>query len=85
MITPRQLQRLAEEKTAADPALVRSLLAGGAGAVAGAVPAALLMRAHDEATRERTRNTAFGAGLATGTVAPDLIRGLHALAQGGSL
>lgn len=78
----RRLQRLAEEKTAADPALVRSLLAGGAGVAAGAIPAALLMRSHDQAARERARNTAFGAGLATGTVAPDLIRGLHALAQG---
>lgn len=64
-----------------DPALTRNLLAGGAGAVAAGVPIALIMKAHENAARERARNVGFGAGAATGLAAPHIVHGLSDIMQ----
>jgi hypothetical protein len=90
MLDPRNialyeaLRREAEAKTASiDPALLKRLLLAGAGGLAvGAVPAALITHRVDEAARERTRNRAFGAGMATGMAAPSIMRGLLHVARG---
>lgn len=68
-----RLKQAAETKAAADPALVKALLAGGAGALLGGG----LMHAHDEAARERARNVGFGAGVATGMAGPQIVDALH--------
>lgn len=73
-----RLKEAAEAKIAANPALVPALLAGGAGAVLGGGLGALLAHSHDEEARERARNTAFGAGVATGLASPRIIDVLHA-------
>ncbi len=77
------LRAIALEKVAADPNLARLLLAGGAGVAAGAIPTALIARAHEQAARERARNVGFGAGVATGLSAPSVISVLHGLTGGG--
>jgi hypothetical protein len=69
-------------KTAADPGLSRLLLAGGAGMLAGAVPTALIARAHEQAARQKARNVGFGAGVATGMSAPSIISTLHSMYGG---
>ena len=78
-----RLKQAAEAKTAAEPALVKALLAGGAGALGGAGLGALLTHAHDEAARERARNTSFGAGVATGMAGPQIIDALHSYTHRG--
>lgn len=65
-----------------DPGLARTLLAGGAGAIAAGVPTFLLMRAHEDEARARARNIGFGAGAAAGLAAPHIVGGLHNAIQG---
>lgn len=65
-----------------DPNLTRMLLAGGGGALAAGVPIALVMKAHEDAARERSRNIGFGAGAAAGLAAPHIVHGLHNVMQG---
>ena len=65
-----------------DPSLAKMLLAGGTGAVAAGVPIALIMKAHEDAARERSRNIGFGAGAAAGLAAPHIVHGLHNVMQG---
>jgi len=77
-----RLRHAAREKVAMDPGLMRTLLAGGAGAVAAGVPIALVMKAHEDAARERARNVGFGAGVATGLAGPHIVQGLHNAMQG---
>lgn len=72
-----QLKRAAEEKVAVDPALVRLLLAGAGGVALGGGIGASLAHSRDEAARERTKNTAFGAGIATGLAGPRLVGALN--------
>lgn len=72
-----RLKQAAETKAAADPALVKALLAGGAGALLGGGVASALTHSHDEAARERARNTAFGAGVATGMAGPHIVGALN--------
>lgn len=73
------LKQAAEAKVAADPALVKALLAGGGGLLAGGA----LMHAHDAAATEhakqRAGNVGFGAGVATGMAGPQIVDALHAL------
>ena len=80
------LKQAAASKVAADPALVKALLAGGGGLLAGGALGAGLMHSHDEDARERARNVGFGAGVATGMAGPKIIDVLHSLThptQGG--
>ena len=72
-----RLKRAAEEKVAVDPALVRLLLAGAGGVALGGGIGAGLAHSHDEAARERTKNTAFGAGVATGLAGPRLVSSIN--------
>lgn len=72
-----RLKRAAEEKVALDPALVRMLLAGAGGVALGGGIGASLAHSHDEQARERTKNTAFGAGVATGLAGPRLVGALN--------
>lgn len=77
-----ELRKEAEAKTAAvDPQLLRHLLIGAGGAALGAVPAALITRHFAEKERQRTRNRAFGAGVATGVAAPRILRTVFNLAD----
>jgi hypothetical protein len=80
-----ELLKQAEEKLALDPQAVRMLLAGGAGALAAGVPAALVTRHLDNQAKERATNRAFGAGLATGVATPRIVRGLFHIARGADL
>lgn len=73
-----RLKQAAEAKIAADPALMKLLLAGGAGALLGTGVGAGLTHSHDEVARQRTKNTAFGAGIATGLAGPSIVGGLNA-------
>lgn len=77
-----RLKQAAEAKTAANPMLVKALLAGG-----GVLGGGALMHAHDAAEREKVRaqarNTGFGAGIATGMAGPQIIDALHALTHRG--
>lgn len=73
-----RLKQAAETKAAADPALVKALLAGGAGALGGGALGALFTHEHDQAARERARNVGFGAGVATGLAGPRIVDALHA-------
>jgi alcohol dehydrogenase class IV len=74
-----RLKQAAMTKAAANPALVKALLAGGAGALVGGGLGSLFTHEHDEAARERARNTAFGAGMATGLAGPRIVDALHAM------
>lgn len=73
-----RLKQAAEAKIAADPALAKLLLAGGAGALLGTGIGAGLTHSHDEIARRRAKNTAFGAGVATGLAGPAIVHGLDA-------
>lgn len=73
-----RLKQAAAAKIAADPGLAKLLLAGGAGALLGGGLGAGLTHSHDQASRERAKNTAFGAGVATGLAGPGLVSGLNA-------
>lgn len=75
------LLKEAEDKLALDPSLVKMLLAGGGGALAGGGIAHLLTRAKDERERTQTRNRAFGAGVAAGVAGPRVVRGIYNIAQ----
>lgn len=75
------LLKEAEDKLALDPSLVKTLLAGSGGALAGGGIAHLLTRAHDEKERIKTRNHSFGAGVAAGVAGPRVVRGLYDIAQ----
>lgn len=56
--------------------------AAGLGGIAlGAIPAWLIKSHLDEQERQRTRNRAFGAGVASGVAAPKIVRGLFNIAQ----
>lgn len=77
-----RLKHAAEVKAAADPALVRALIGGGALLGGGAIGAGL-MHSHDEAARERAKNTGFGAGVATGMAGPQIVDALHAVMHRG--
>lgn len=74
-----RLKQAAATKVAADPALVKALLAGGGGLLAGGALGAGLMHKHDETARNRARNVGFGAGVATGMAGPQILDVLHAL------
>lgn len=77
----KELLKEAEDKIALVPSLVKMLLAGGAGAAVGGGISHLATRAHDAHERERTRNRAFGAGVAAGVAGPRIARGLYSIAQ----
>ena len=70
------------EKVALDPSALKLLAAGGAGAAAAGIPTYLITRALNRAEKEKTRNLAFGAGVATGFAGPKIIQGLFNIAQG---
>lgn len=78
-----RLKQAAEAKTAANPMLVKALLAGGVGVLGGGA----LMHAHDQSALEQARthaqNTGFGAGVATGMAGPQIIDALHAITHRG--
>lgn len=74
-----ELLKEAEEKMALDPATLRMLLAGGAGAAAGGLGAGLLTHHVDEQAKGKATNRAFGAGVATGVAAPRIVHGLAGL------
>lgn len=80
----QMLKHAAEAKVAVDPALVKALLAGGAGALGGGA----LMHMHDaserEAARTKAQNVGFGAGVATGMAGPQIIDALHSFTHRGS-
>lgn len=78
-----ELLKVAEDKIALDPATLRLLLAGGAGAAAGGLGAGLVTHQVDEKAKEQARNRAFGAGMATGVAAPRIVHGLSNLLGGG--
>lgn len=73
-----RLKQAAEAKVAMDPGLVKLLLAGGAGALAGSGLGAHFAHARDEEEARRGKNVAFGAGVATGLASPRLVGGLNA-------
>ena len=77
------LKRAAAVEAAANPALVKALLAGGAGVLGGGLLGAGLMHSHDEEDRRRARNVGFGAGAATGIAAPHIVDALHRLVHQG--
>ena len=80
-----ELLEMARPKTAGmldgvHPAMLAG--AAGLGGVAlGAVPTWLVKSHIDEQERQRTRNRAFGAGMATGVATPKIVRGLFNIAQ----
>jgi len=71
------------EKVALDPSTVKMLAAGAGGMALAGVPTYLITRALNRHERERTRDRAFGAGVATGLAGPKIIQGLFNIAQGG--
>jgi uncharacterized membrane protein YhfC len=71
-----ELLKEAEEKVALSP-----LAAGIGGAVGAGVPTALLMRHLAKRNEDKTRNVAFGAGMATGVATPFLLRRLLDIAK----
>ena len=77
----RELLKTAEEKIALDPSLLKTLGLLGAGGALTAVPTYLVTHARDEAERQKTKNHAFGAGLATGVATPKIMRGLFNIAN----
>lgn len=83
MSTPRDTDVVSRLKSAAmttiasTPALAKLLLAGGAGALLGGGLGAGMAHAHDEEARQRTKNTAFGAGVATGLAGPRIVGTLN--------
>lgn len=83
-----RLKTAAAAQISANPSLAKLLLAGGAGALLGGGIGAHLTHGEDEKARLRTRNTSFGAGVATGLAGPQIIDRLYQRmhpAPGGSL
>jgi hypothetical protein len=78
-----RLKQAADATVAANPALVKALLAGGAGLLGGGAIGAHLMHKHDEEARQRARNVGFGAGVATGFAGPQIIDALHSVMHRG--
>lgn len=78
-----ELLKEAEDKIALDPATLRMLLTGGAGAAVGGLGAGLVTHHVDEKAKEQARNKAFGAGIATGVAAPRIMHGLAGMLGGG--
>jgi len=77
-----ELLKEAEEKVAANPSsILKYLLGGTAGGLAVGIPTHLLTKKYEEAKRKRTRDRAFGAGMAAGVATPKLLRGLLNIAQ----
>jgi len=75
-----ELLKEAEEKVAALTPLTGGLI--GAGSVLGAgIPAALLAKHLAEKDKKRARDTAFGAGMATGVATPLVIKKLLHIAN----
>jgi zinc transporter ZupT len=72
-----RLKQAAMAQAAANPALVKALLAGGAGALVGGGLTGLLVHSHDAAEKERAKNMSFGAGVATGLAGPHLVDALQ--------
>jgi hypothetical protein len=88
MFTPRnialheELLQEAEEKVAASfPPALGHILSGVGGAIGAGIPIHLLTKHFDEEKRKRTRDRAFGAGIATGVATPKLLRGILNIAQ----
>lgn len=82
-----RLKQAAMTKAAANPALVKALLVGGAGALAGGGLTSLFSHEHanEQAERDHARNTAFGAGMAAGVAGPRIIDALHARIHPGQM
>ena len=77
-----ELLKEAEEKVAVDPSSVlKHLASGAAGAAAVGIPTYLVTKKLEEAKRKKTRDRAFGAGMAAGVATPKLLRGLLNIAQ----
>jgi len=57
------------------------ILSAALGGVGLAVPTYLIKSHIDEIKRRKTRNRAFGAGVATGVAAPHILRGAMSTAQ----
>jgi len=70
------------EKVALDPSTMKMLAHGAGGAVLAGVPTYLVTRALNRHEREKTRDRAFGAGVATGLAGPKIVKGLFNIAQG---
>lgn len=77
------LKQAAATKVAMEPALVKTLLAGGGGLLAGGALGALGTHEHDQASKERARNVGFGAGVATGMAGPQIVDALHSITHRG--
>lgn len=73
-----RLKQAAEAKVAVDPGLVKLLLAGGAGALAGSGLGAHFAHARDEEAQRHAKNVSFGAGVATGLASPRIVGSLNA-------
>lgn len=71
-----RLKQAADAKVAADPALAKLLLAGGAGALLGTGLGAGLTHAQDADEIRRAKNTSFGAGIAAGLAGPRIVNAL---------
>lgn len=71
-----ELLKEAEEKVALNPYAM-----GLGGVVAGAVPTAYVANLLAEKKRKHTRDTAFGAGMATGVATPILLKKLLHIAN----
>jgi hypothetical protein len=77
-----ELLKEAEEKVAVDPsAVLKHLASGVAGAAAVGIPTYLVTKKLEEAKRKKTRDRAFGAGVAAGAATPKLLRGLLNIAR----
>jgi len=86
MFAPRNIALYAELlKEAGEKVAISPLNSGLLGAVGGAlgvgVPAALITQALAEKKRKHTRDTAFGAGMATGVATPVLLKKLLHIAN----
>lgn len=77
------LKQAAEGQVLANPALMKALLAGGGGLLAGGMLGSHLTHKRDEAAKERAQNESFGAGMATGLAGPTIIDALHSLTHRG--
>lgn len=73
-----RLKAAAEERVAAIPSLIPLLLAGAGGLAVGSGLGAHAATAHEHESVSRARNTAFGAGMATGLAGPRLVSRLDA-------
>lgn len=73
-----RLKAAAEERVAAIPSLVPLLLAGAGGLAIGGGLGAHAAAARENNAVSRARNTAFGAGMATGLAGPRIVSRLDA-------